>query len=89
MLSAKISENHLDQMAGGIKITPRNLAFLTTDRNKNDFDDNDVKETVNWIKSVLTFYYFNSFIDNSNDKNKDDVYTKDKFLGVILIPPAI
>ena len=81
MLASKISENHLEQMAGGIKITPRNLAFLTTDRNKNDFDDNKVDETVNWIKSVLTFYYFNSFIDDINEKNKNasDFYKKEQF----------
>ena len=80
MLAAKISENHLDQMAGGIKITPRNLAFMTTDRNKNTFDDNNATETVNWIKSILTFYYFNSFID-ANNKNKElnDIYTKEDF----------
>jgi len=50
MLATRISENHLEQMAGGIKITPRNLAFMTTDRNKCKFDDNKVDETVNWIK---------------------------------------
>ena len=55
-------------MVCGIKFTPRNLAFLTTDRNKNKFNDNDEEETVKWIKSVLTFYYFNSF--NDKDKNK-------------------
>ncbi len=37
MIASKISENHLEQMAGGIKITPRNLAFITTDQNKNMF----------------------------------------------------
>ena len=85
MLSAKISENHLEQMVGGIKITPRNLAFLTTDRNKNKFDDNKVDETVNWIKSVLTFYYFNSFMDPSSDKKKEktDNYTKEQFRNEI------
>ena len=81
IFSAKMSENHLEQMAGGIKITPRNLAFLTTDQNKNPFDATDKDETVNWIKSVLTFYYFNSFIDLPPDKVKGnrDIYTKNKF----------
>ena len=88
ILSTKISENHLDQMVCGIKFTPRNLAFLTTDRNKNKFNDNDEKETVKWIKSVLTFYYFNSFKDkdkiDKNDKNdKNDINTKEKFKNVI------
>jgi hypothetical protein len=81
MEAVKISENNLDQMAGGIKITPRNLTFLTTDRNKNKFKDNDVKQTVKWLKSVLTFYYFNSFIDLPQDKIKDkqNIFTKKKF----------
>ena len=34
MSAAKISENHLEQMAGGIKITPRNLTFITTNQKK-------------------------------------------------------
>ena len=55
MFSAKMSENHLEQMAGGIKITPRNLAFLITDQNKNTFDETNVDSTVNWLQSVLTF----------------------------------
>jgi hypothetical protein len=81
MEAVKISENNLDQMAGGIKITPRNLAFLTTDRNKNKFKDNDVKQTIKWLKSVLTFYYFNSFIDLPQDKIKDkqNIFTKKTF----------
>ena len=81
MEAVKISENNLDQMAGGIKITPRNLAFLTTDRNKNKFKDNNVKQTVKWLKSVLTFYYFNSFIELPQDKIKDkqNIFTKKKF----------
>ena len=85
MSAAKISENHLDQMAGGIKITPRNLAFITTDQNKNEFNDTDINETIHWIKSVLTFYYFNSFIEIQNEKNqqKSDYYSKDKFKNEI------
>ena len=81
MFSAKMSENHLEQMAGGIKITPRNLAFLITDQNKNKFDETNVDSTVNWLQSVLTFYYFNSFIDLPLDKEKDNtnIYTKSKF----------
>jgi hypothetical protein len=51
MIAAKISENHLDQMARGIKITPRNLAFMTTDRNKTVFADIDIDEAIKWIKS--------------------------------------
>ena len=39
IFSAKMSEKHIEQMAGGIKITPRNLALIKTDRNKNNFDD--------------------------------------------------
>ena len=34
MITSKISENHLEQMADGIKITPRNFAFITTDQKK-------------------------------------------------------
>ena len=83
IFSAKMSENHLEQMAGGIKITPRNLVFLTTDQNKSTSDFADKDETVNWIKSVLTFYYFNSFIDLPSDKTKDnrDTYTKENFMN--------
>ena len=58
MISSKISENHLEQMAGGIKITPRNLSFITTDQNKNNFDDTNIDDTMHWIRSVLNFYYF-------------------------------
>ena len=67
MTATKVSKNHLEQMAGGIKITPRNLIFLITDKNKNDFDDSNLDETLRWIKSSLTFYYFNSFIDAQKD----------------------
>ena len=81
IFSVKISESHLEQMAGGIKITPRNLAFIITDKNNNEFDDSDIDETVKWIKSSLTFYYFNSFIDlNDTKKNENsDIYTKNQF----------
>ena len=81
LTASKISENHVDQMAGGIRITPRNLIFLIADRNKNNFDDNNVDETVKWIKSSLTFFYFNSFIDVQKDKNVDnnEFYTKENF----------
>ena len=79
MLAAKISENHLEQMAGGIKITPRNLAFITTDQNKKNFDDTDKNETMRWIKSVLTFYYFNSFIDIQNENNIQKSVLKNLF----------
>ena len=81
--ASKISENHLEQMAGGIKITPRNLAFLITDKNSknNNFNDNNIDETIIWIKSALTFYYFNSFFDASKEKKGDnnEIYTKNDF----------
>ena len=64
--AAQISENHLDQMAGGIKITPRNLSFIIADKNKSEFKDNKVDETLRWIKSILLLDYFNSFIDSQN-----------------------
>ena len=87
MIASKISENHLEQMAGGIKITPRNLAFITTDQNKNkkSFDDTNIDDTMYWIKSALTFYYFNSFIDIPDDKKKEkiDVYSKSRFKSEI------
>jgi len=70
IFSAKMSENHIEQMAGGIKFSPRNLVFVTTDRNKNTFNDTNVNETINWIKSILTFYYFNSFIDPTEMQKK-------------------
>jgi len=82
MTSTKISENHLEQMAGGIKITPRNLIFLIRDMNKNDFDNRNLDETMRWIKSSsLTFYYFNCFIDDQREKKEENtgVYTKDDF----------
>ena len=71
MLTTNLSENHLEQMARGIKIIPRNLSFLITDMNKNLFNVNNKKEVklnkiVKWIKSVLNLYYSNSFIDDSN-----------------------
>ncbi len=44
-------------MAGGIKITPRNLSFILTDKNKTKFSDNKTDETLKWIKSTLIFYY--------------------------------
>ena len=54
-----MSENHIEQIVRGIKITLRNLPFITTDRNKNNFDDKNVDESINWIKLfILTFYYF-------------------------------
>jgi len=85
MMATKISEKHLEKMAGGIKITPRNLIFLTTDRNKNDFDDSNLDETMRWIKSSLTFYYFNSFIDIQKSKEKENIknYTKKDFKNEI------
>ena len=58
IFSAKMSENHIEQMAGGIKITPRNLSFITTDRNKNKFNDSDVDETINWIKIYINILLF-------------------------------
>ena len=83
--ATKVSENYLEQMAGGIKITPRNLIFLITDRNKNHFDVNNLDEIIQWIKSSLTFYYFNSFIDAQSQK-KESIgdYTKDKFKNEII-----
>ena len=46
-----MSENHIEQIVRGIKITLRNLPFITTDRNKNNFDDKNVDETdKNYIK---------------------------------------
>ena len=94
-----LSEKHLEQMAGGIKITPRNLIFLITDRNRNNFDDSNLDETLRWIKSSLAFYYFNSFIDVQKEKKKEinsfideqrekkeeanEVYTKDEFKNEI------
>ena len=68
-------------MAGGIKITPRNLSFIITDKNKTKFSDNKTDETLKWIKSTLIFYYFNSFINpHINDtKNKNELYTKKNF----------
>ena len=85
MTATKISENHLEQMAGGIKITPRNLIFLTIDRNKNDFDNNNLDETMRWIKSSLTFYYFNSFndINKENKEESNEIYTKVEFKNEI------
>jgi hypothetical protein len=81
ILAAKLSENNLEQMAGGIPITPRNLAFITKDQNKNIFNDTDINETMDWIKSILNFYYFNSFIDLPNEKRKqiNHYYSKDIF----------
>ena len=81
IFSSKISEKYIEQMAGGIKITPRNLAFITTDRNKNKFDDTNVEQTIKWLKSMLTFYYFNSLIDptEAQIKENNSLYTKNKF----------
>ena len=38
-----------------------------------------------WIKSTLTFYYFNSFIDIPDDKKKEkiDSYSKSRFKSEI------
>ena len=93
MLATNLSENHLEQMVGGIKITQRNLSFLITDMNKSLFNANNKKEVklnkiVKWIKSVLNLYYCNSFIDDSNKTKGEqndvyDVYTKDNFKNVI------
>ena len=85
MNATKLSEGHLSQMAGGIKITPRNLIFLITDRKKNRFDDTNLDETVKWLKSSLTFYYFNSFFDSPGDKKteNDDIFTKEEFVNEI------
>ena len=82
ILSVKISENHLDQMVGGIKITPRNLAFILKDKINKEFDEKNSEEIVKWLKSVLTFYYFNSFIDlnDINKKEYSNIYTKDQFI---------
>ena len=55
IFSAKMSEKHIEQMAGGIKITPRNLAFIKTDRNKNNFDDKNVDETDKNYINILLF----------------------------------
>ena len=69
----KVSENHLELMTGGIKITPRNLIFLIINRNKNHFDDSNLDETIRWIKSSLTFYYFNSFIDAQKNIKEESI----------------
>ena len=50
-----MSEKHIEQMAGGIKITPRNLALIKTDRNKNNFDDKNVDETDKNYINILLF----------------------------------
>jgi len=85
MTATKVSENHLEQMAGGIQITTRNLNFLITDRNKNDFDDSNLDEIMRWIKSSLNFYYFNSFIDAQKNKKEESkkAYTKVDFKNEI------
>ena len=85
MSATKLSEGHLSQMEGGIKITPRNLIFLITDRKKNSFDDTNLDETVKWLKSSLTFYYFNSFVDSSGDNKTEnnDLFSKQEFVNAI------
>ena len=66
-----MSENHIEQIIRGIKITLRNLPFITTDRNKNNFDDKNVDESINWIKLfILTFYYFNSLLSQQKTIRK-------------------
>ncbi len=71
IFSAKMSENHIEQIVRGIKITLRNLPFITTDRNKNNFDDKNVDESINWIKLfILTFYYFNSLLSQQKTIRK-------------------
>ena len=66
-----MSENHIEQLVRGIKITLRNLPFITTDRNKNNFDDKNVDESINWIKLfILTFYYFNSLLSQQKTIRK-------------------
>ena len=66
-----MSENHIEQIVRGIKITLRNLPFITTDRNKNNFDDKNVDESINWIKLfILTFYYFNSLLSQQKTIRK-------------------
>ena len=76
-----MNENHIEQIVGGIKITLRNLPFIKTDRNKNNFDDKNVDGSINWIKLfILTFYYFNSFIETTEQKlENNNLYTKEKF----------
>jgi hypothetical protein len=70
MTATKISENHLEKMLGGVKITPRNLIFLTIGRSNKNFDNSNLDETLRWRKSSLTFYYFNSFIDSQKEKRE-------------------
>ena len=66
-----MSEKHIEEIAGGIKIKPRNLPFIKTDRNKNNFDDKNVDESINWIKLfILTFYYFNSLLSQQKTIRK-------------------
>ena len=55
IFSAKMSENHIEQIVRGIKITLRNLPFITTDRNKNNFDDKNVDETDKNYINILLF----------------------------------
>ena len=88
MIASKIRENHLEQMTRGIKILHRNLAFITTDQNKNMFkkiDDTNIDETMIWIKAILNFYYFNPFIDIPIEKQneKNDYYSKARYKNEI------
>ncbi len=50
-----MSEKHIEEMAGGIKITPKNLPFITNDRKKNNFDDKNVDETDKIYINILLF----------------------------------
>ena len=88
MIASKIRENHLEQMTRGIKILHRNLAFITTDQNKNMFkkiDYTNVDETMISIKATLNFSYLNSFIDIPIEKQNEnnDYYSKARYKNKI------
>ena len=55
LLPTKMSEKHIEEIAGGIKIKPRNLPFIKSDRNKNNFDDKNVDETDKNYINILLF----------------------------------
>ena len=73
------SKEHLENMAGGVPFTSRNLPFIINDKNFSEMDEMDPNDVKVWIKSVLNLYYLNSYIDNENNENELNNYTTEDF----------
>ena len=72
----KDSENQIENIAGGIKFSSRNLNFIANDYKYIKNKPNDSKSLGNWINSIFERYYWISVYDS--EKNISDKIDKKK-----------